>query len=91
MNTNNNLYGSVVETRERWFQVESSLYIGRKRNRLSIVQAQQRQPIRARQEVEDRTHETDQSRLPQYVIYIQYSYSVPKHFNWFKETRISGV
>ena len=62
------LYGSVVETRESRFQVESSLYIGRKRNPLSIVQAQQRQPIRVRQEVEDRTHETDQSRLPQYVL-----------------------
>ena len=47
------------ETRESWFQVDSSLYIGRKRNPLSIVQAQQKQPIRARQKVEDRAHETD--------------------------------
>ena len=47
--TSIDLYSLVVGTTERGFQVESSLYIGRKRNSLAIDQANRIQPIRARQ------------------------------------------
>ena len=68
MNNDNNhssLYWSVVETGERGFQVDSSLYIGQKRNSLAIDQAQWIQPIRAWQAVEDKTHERTKCRRPQ--------------------------
>ena len=52
MNNHNSLYGSVVETGERGFQVDSSLYIERKRNSLAIDQANWIQPIRTRHVVE---------------------------------------
>ena len=46
----------MVRTGERGFQVDSSLYIGRKRNSLAIDQANRIQPIRTLQVVEERTH-----------------------------------